>query len=42
MNRSGDLVDRARAATGLSNFGDGGFREGLDILVTAADGEARF
>lgn len=36
------MIDRAVAATGLNHFGDEGFREGLDILVAAADGEARF
>ena len=42
MSRTAALIDRARSATGLDRFGDGGFREGLERLVTAADGEARF
>lgn len=34
-------MERARAATSLNDFGEDGFREGLDILIAAADGEAR-
>ena len=37
MSRISDLLDRAKAATGLENFGDDGFREGLEILVDSAD-----
>jgi hypothetical protein len=36
------LIERAKAATSLENFGDGGFREGLEILVASADAEANF
>ncbi len=42
MSRVGDLVDRAVEATGLGDFGEETFREGLDILVRAVDEEARF
>jgi Sulfotransferase family len=42
MNRSGQLIDRACTATGLRNFGDESFREGLDLLVCSIDEEARF
>lgn len=35
------LLDAARSATGLDDFGDPGFREGLDVLLQAIDGEAR-
>ncbi len=42
LNRSAQLIDRARTETGLNDFGDDGFREGLDILVAAIDAEARF
>lgn len=41
MDRPAALMDRARTATGLADFGDDGFREGLDRLVRAIDGEAR-
>ena len=41
MGRISDLLDKAKAATGLENFGDDGFREGLEILVDSADREAR-
>jgi hypothetical protein len=41
MGRVSDLLDKARAATGLDNFGDDGFREGLERLVESADREAR-
>ena len=36
-----ELLGRARAATGLEDFGEGSFREGLEKLVRSADGEAR-
>jgi hypothetical protein len=45
--RAAELIDRARIATGLDNFGDdgcvndGGFREGLERLVASVDAEAR-
>ena len=36
-----DLIERARAATGLTDFGGDGFREGLEVLVDSANREAR-
>ena len=36
-----DLMARAAADTGLDDFGDGAFREGLEILVRALGAEAR-
>ncbi len=36
-----DLLDRARADTGLDDFGDGSFREGLEILTRSLRDEAR-
>ena len=36
-----DLLDRARADTGLEDFGDGSFREGLEILTRSLRDEAR-
>jgi len=41
MNRASQLLERA-TATGLDDFGDDSFREGLDILVASADREARY
>ncbi len=41
MVRATELIDRAREATGLDNFGDDGFREGLERLVASANAEAR-
>lgn len=35
-----DLIDQAKAATGLKNFGDDGWEEGLEILVDSANREA--
>ncbi len=35
-----DYLDKARAVTGLENFGADSFREGLEILVDSADREA--
>jgi hypothetical protein len=35
------LLDGARRATGLTDFGDPGFREGLGVLLRAYDEEAR-
>jgi hypothetical protein len=35
-----DLIDKARAATGLADFGDSTALEGLEILVRASDQEA--
>lgn len=39
--RIGNLLDKARSATGLDRFGADDFREGLERLVASADGEAR-
>jgi hypothetical protein len=36
-----ELLDAARAETGLDDFGDGSFREGLEILTGALRTEAR-
>jgi Sulfotransferase family len=36
-----ELLERARAATGLDNFGEASFREGLEILVASAASEAQ-
>ena len=36
-----DYLDKAKAATGLDNFGDPGFREGLERLIDSAEREAR-
>ena len=41
MGRISDLLDRAKAAAGLDNFGDDGFREGLERLVDSGDREAQ-
>jgi Sulfotransferase family len=40
-DRVPQLLARARAATALADFGDDSFREGLQILVTSADAQAR-
>ncbi len=40
MGRVSALLDAARAATGLDDFGAGNFREGLERLVDSADREA--
>jgi hypothetical protein len=40
-NRVSQLLARARAATALEDFGEDSFREGLEILVAAADTEGR-
>lgn len=42
MDRISALLDQARSATSLDDFGDDGFREGLEVLVRSADAEARF
>ena len=42
MTRARQLLDAAKAQTGLCNFGEESFREGLEHLVRAIDGEARF
>jgi Sulfotransferase family len=36
-----ELMQQARTAASLDDFGEDSFREGLDILVAAADAEAR-
>jgi hypothetical protein len=41
-SRASELMAQARAATGLDDFGEGSFREGLERLVSSADSEARF
>lgn len=41
MSRISDLLDSAKSATGLANFGADSFREGLEILVDSADREGR-
>ena len=42
MGRVTELIDRAKAATGLDALGVDSFREGLERLVASADREARF
>jgi hypothetical protein len=42
MDRVSTLLERARAATSLDEFGEESFREGLEILVASADSQARF
>lgn len=42
MSHIDALMAKATADTGLADFGEDSFREGLDILVRAADEEARF
>ncbi len=37
---SEDLMEEARRATGLSDFGPGGFREGLDVLLHSLERDA--
>ncbi len=41
MTRVSDLLDAARTATGLNDFGPEGWQEGLEILVVSADREAK-
>jgi hypothetical protein len=41
MGRMGDLLDRAKTASGLENFGDDSFREGLERLIDSGNREAR-
>lgn len=38
---SSDFLEKARAQTGLADFGEDSFREGLEILLGALDSEAR-
>jgi hypothetical protein len=40
--RIDEVVDRAKAETGLEDFGGDSWREGLDVLVRSAVTEARF
>jgi hypothetical protein len=41
MDRVSSLLERARAATSLEDFGEESFREGLEVLVTSAERQAR-
>ena len=41
MARVSDYLDKAKADTGLENFGDPGFREGLERLIDSVEREAR-
>ncbi|WP_299690465.1 sulfotransferase [Hydrocarboniphaga sp.] len=41
MNRVSELMRRAQSATSLDDFGEGSFREGMELLVESADREAR-
>lgn len=41
MDTASQLIARARDATGLSDFGGDGFREGLDVLARSVEAEAR-
>ncbi len=41
MDRAAELIRRARTATGLADFGEDSFREGLERLTQALAGEAR-
>lgn len=40
--RADRLMAQARSATALDDFGEDGFREGLEILIASADAEAQF
>jgi len=40
MVTSGELIDRATGQTGLTDFGDDSFREGLELLVASLRDEA--
>ena len=40
MGRVADLLQRAQSQTGLAEFGEASYREGLEILVASVDGEA--
>ena len=40
--RLSELVDRARALAGLSDFGGDSWREGLEVLLRSARAESRF
>ena len=41
MGRERQLLERAKAATSLEDFGEDSFREGLERLIASADAEAR-
>jgi hypothetical protein len=41
VNAAKDVLDEAVSAAGLDDFGDGSFREGLEILVESLRSEAR-
>src|SRR5579862_9827045 len=41
MKRVDSLLERARRKTGLENFGDASFREGLERLIHSTETEAR-
>ncbi|MEA3178015.1 MAG: hypothetical protein QOI59_1538 [Gammaproteobacteria bacterium] len=41
MDRAAELIRRARSTTGLVDFGEDSFREGLERLILAVDREAR-
>lgn len=41
MSRTAQLLQRAQDATGLDDFGEDSFREGLERLVASVDAEAR-
>ena len=41
MNTAAELLERARIATGLDNYGEESFLEGLERLLAALAGEAR-
>jgi hypothetical protein len=38
----GEIIDNARAETGLDDFGRDSWREGLEVLVTSAEAEGTF
>ena len=42
VDRVDQLLQRARETTGLSDFGEESYREGLQILIDSADREAQF
>jgi hypothetical protein len=40
--RRDEVIDRAKAETGLGDFGGDSWREGLEVLIRAAETEAKF
>src|ERR1700674_626615 len=40
--RIDEVIDRAKAKSGLEDFGGDSWREGLEVLVRAAETEAKF